>query len=72
MPASHARRFASQGLLERRRPAAGVNCFYERQVPTRPAHGAPWYPVAPLPPGLLPLPVGFTLAIPSVPATAAS
>ncbi|MEV6016379.1 MULTISPECIES: hypothetical protein [unclassified Streptomyces] len=61
MSTAHARRFAAQGLLERRRSAPTANGCYDREAPRRPADGAPWFPDAPLPPGLLPLPSGFEL-----------
>ncbi|MET7681094.1 hypothetical protein [Streptomyces sp. NPDC005423] len=61
MSATHARRFASQGLLERRRFAAEANGPYSRQVSSRPAGNVPrlvhFPPVAELPP----LPPGFEL-----------
>lgn len=53
------RRFASQGLLKRRRIAAEANGPYSRQEPSRPAEDAPrpesFPPVSELPP----LPPGF-------------
>ncbi|MFE9807345.1 hypothetical protein ACFYRN_27465 [Streptomyces sp. NPDC005227] len=61
MSAAHARRFASQGLLERRRSAPPANGCYQRETPPRPVDGAPWFPATALPPGLLPLPTGFEL-----------
>ncbi|MFF3889334.1 hypothetical protein [Streptomyces sp. NPDC001914] len=61
MSAVHARRFAAQGLLKRRRATPLANGSYDRQDPPRPAGGARWFPDAPLPPGLLPLPSGFEL-----------
>ncbi|MFD6296030.1 hypothetical protein ACFWFU_14595 [Streptomyces sp. NPDC060235] len=72
MSAAPVRRFAPQGLLERRRSAFGGNGCYDREDPPRPAGGAPWFPDAPLPPGLLPLPAGFEPAITQAPAAAAS
>ncbi|MFD6493628.1 hypothetical protein ACFV99_22450 [Streptomyces sp. NPDC059944] len=61
MSAAHARRFASQGLLERRRSASRATGCYDRETPPCPADGAPWYPETTLPPGLLPLPAGYEL-----------
>ncbi|MEU8789814.1 hypothetical protein [Streptomyces sp. NPDC048643] len=61
MPAAHARRFTSQGLLERRRSASQADGCYAREAPPRPVDGSPWFPETPLPPGLLPLPTGFEL-----------
>ncbi|MET8856227.1 hypothetical protein [Streptomyces sp. NPDC004579] len=59
MSAAHARRFAAQGLLKRRRSTPPANGCYHRTDPPRPADGVRWFPDAPLPPGLLPLPSGF-------------
>ncbi|MFG3148931.1 hypothetical protein [Streptomyces sp. M41(2017)] len=70
MSTAHLRRFAPQGVLERRRSAAAENGGYDRAVTPRPVGGARWCPVVPLPPGLLPLPAGFELAV--APITAAS
>ncbi|MET7981560.1 hypothetical protein [Streptomyces sp. NPDC005281] len=61
MPAARARRFAAQGLLERRRSAPSANGCYDRTDPPRPVDGAHWLPEVQLPPGLLPLPNGFEL-----------
>ncbi|MET8132263.1 hypothetical protein [Streptomyces sp. NPDC005251] len=62
MTAAHAWRFASQGLLERRRSVSDADgCYARRTAPSRPVDGAPWFPEIPLPPGLLPLPSGFEL-----------
>ena len=61
MPAIHAWRFASHGLLVRRRSVSDADGCYARQAPPRPADGAPRLPDSPLPAGLLPLPAGFEL-----------
>ncbi|MFF3415101.1 hypothetical protein ACFYW9_10410 [Streptomyces sp. NPDC002698] len=62
MTAAHPWRSASQGLLKRRRSASDPDgCYARRTPPSRPVDGAPWFPEAALPPGLLPLPSGFDL-----------
>ncbi|MER7638027.1 hypothetical protein [Streptomyces sp. NPDC126522] len=66
MPSTHTWRFASQGLLKRRRRGADTDDSRALQDPPRPVGGAVWLPETPLPAGLPPLPRGFEPAATAV------
>ncbi|MFJ6464623.1 hypothetical protein ACIQM0_26945 [Streptomyces sp. NPDC091387] len=61
MSATHAWRFAPDGLLERRRSVPDADGRPSREIPQRPVTATPWLPETQLPPGLLPLPSGYEL-----------
>ncbi|MER5339356.1 hypothetical protein ABT030_03240 [Streptomyces mirabilis] len=62
MLATHTSRFASRGLMRRRRSAPDTDGCYPRQDERRPVDSVTRPPETPLPPELLPLPEGFELA----------